>query len=103
MVRYTAKGTGFPPANIAIAAQRERMAILAATLDAKRNLLALVVGDFMEVLSVTESNIVAGDTITDTVTGLLRNVVITSATYDDTTRVAEVTVELITPDVAAKP
>ena len=91
-IEVYASGIGFPASWANGAAQRERSALQAAELDAKRNLLAWINGVEIESVTVTNQGQVEIDVIRQVVEGRLQGVALVSQSYDDATRQAEVTV-----------
>ena len=87
-----ATGVGYAATWANNAAQRESSALLAAEMDAKRNLLAWTNGVEIEAVTVVNQGKVEIDVIRQVVKGHLQGVTIVSQRYDDTTRQAQVTV-----------
>lgn len=77
----TAKGIGVPPPNSVSLAQARGMAIRAATVDARRNLLAVIKGVQIDAQTTVQNAMVADDTVVERVRGFLQNSQILDTAY----------------------
>lgn len=91
-VQVTIRGVGFPPADMTNPAQRRQAALLAAEMDAKRNLAVWLAGEDIETVTIVENNQVASDEIRRKVNAYLKGVRVLSQAYDEST--GQATVEI---------
>ncbi|WBF68347.1 LPP20 family lipoprotein [Desulfovibrio subterraneus] len=77
----TAKGIGVPPPNSVSLAQARGMAIRAATVDARRNLLSMIKGVQIDAQTTVQNAMIADDTVVERVRGFLQNSQILDTAY----------------------
>ena len=90
--QLTIRGYGFPPESMTNPAQRRQAALLAAQMDAKRNLAVWLAGEDIEAVTIVENNQVASDEIRREVSAWLVGVRILSEEYDEAS--GQATVEI---------
>lgn len=77
----TAKGIGVPPPNSVSLAQARAMAVRAATVDARRNLLSVMKGVQIDAQTTVQNAMIADDTVVERVRGYLQNSQILDTAY----------------------
>lgn len=77
----TAKGIGVPPPNSVSLAQARAMAVRAATVDARRNLLSVIKGVQIDAQTTVQNAMIADDTVVERVRGFLQNSQILDTAY----------------------
>lgn len=77
----TAKGIGVPPPNSVSLAQARAMAVRAATVDARRNLLSMIKGVQIDAQTTVQNAMIADDTVVERVRGFLQNSQILDTAY----------------------
>lgn len=77
----TAKGIGVPPANAVSLAQARAMAIRAATVDARRNLLSVIKGVQIDSTTTVQNAMVTDDTVVERIRGYLQNSQVLDTAY----------------------
>lgn len=90
--QVTIRGYGFPPESMTNPAQRRQAALLAAQMDAKRNLAVWLAGEDIEAVTIVENNQIASDEIRREVNAWLVGVRILSEEYDEAS--GQATVEI---------
>jgi hypothetical protein len=94
-IRIQAEGIGAASPNVTNPALRERSALLAAELDAKRNLAQWVDGAEIESVTVVEQGTLTTDVIRQTVKATVPGTTMIAKQYDSVTGTARVTLEMI--------
>jgi|GEM_PF-2704507 len=99
--QVTIQGVGFPPQSMTNLAQRRQSALLAAQMDAKRNLAVWLAGEDIEAVTIVENNQVTSDEIRREVSAWLVGVRILREAYDEVS--GQATVEIAPALGAEKP
>jgi hypothetical protein len=96
--QLTIQGVGFPPESMTNPAQRRQAALLAAPMDAKRNLAVWLAGEDIEAVTIVENHQVSSDDIRREVSAWLVGVRILREEYDEASGQATVEIALIYSD-----